>query len=134
MNAYVSVCMCVCLYVQTSSVLEAKRLCRFRPARPYSKRQPYQKTRVPARGENFPQNSLPKPHRQQRSGDKCRHITGVLYALLLYYCADLINTGSLPATCWHYRHAGNVVAKFCISSTSHRLLVALRHVRKKFKK
>ena len=43
--------------------------------------------------------------------------TGMLPALhMLYYCVDLINTGNLPATCRYYRHAGNVVMKFCFSS------------------
>ena len=58
--------------------------------------------------------------------------TGILPACyMLYYCADLINTGNLTAACWYYRHTGNVETKFCISSTSHQLLVALRHERKK---
>ena len=43
--------------------------------------------------------------------------TGILPAChMLCYCVDLINTGNLQAACRYYRHAGNVVMQFSISS------------------
>ena len=60
------------------------------------------------------------------SKSRCRHHTGtskvgintgILPAChMLYYCVDVINTGNLQAACRYYRHAGNVVMKFCIST------------------